>query len=93
MASLFTKPTAEQQGLIGRLTYAIPLLIAFFLLLKGVSNQPAPGIGLKQLVYPLYLSDLPETFTVMVTGLVLVILGLLLGLWARAVPGSTGAAW
>jgi hypothetical protein len=51
--ALRTKSDAEFQPLSDRLMYGIPLLLAFFLLFKGISNLPEPGTGFKQPIYPL----------------------------------------
>ena len=84
----FTKRTVEHQGRIGRLAYIIPLFLSVFLLINGVSSQTVPGIEVKQSIYPLYVQILPNTSGLMATGLILAVLGLLFGLWARVTLGS-----
>jgi isoprenylcysteine carboxyl methyltransferase (ICMT) family protein YpbQ len=88
VAALFTKHTIERQGPAGRLLYTIPLFLAIFLLVNGFGSQTAPGIEIKHPIYLLSVPVLPGTLDVMAIGLILAILGLILGLWARATLGS-----
>jgi protein-S-isoprenylcysteine O-methyltransferase Ste14 len=88
VGTLRSKRVAERQPLLNGLYYGIPLLLAVFLLFKGLSSQTAPGIGFKQPIYPLYVPVLPATPSVMIIGLLLTIAGLLIALWARVVLGT-----
>jgi protein-S-isoprenylcysteine O-methyltransferase Ste14 len=88
VAGIFTKRTAEAQSIASRLWYGIFLLVAFWLLVKGISDLPAPGVGLKQPIYPLFVSLLPHSSIVMIMGLIITMLGLLIVLWARAILGT-----
>jgi len=88
VAGIFTKRTTEHQDITGRLWYGVFLLFAFWLLVKGISNLPAPGVGLKQPIYPLFVSLLPHSSIVMILGLIILIMGLSFVLWARANLGT-----
>jgi protein-S-isoprenylcysteine O-methyltransferase Ste14 len=88
VAALKTKPVAEREPLSNRMLYGIPILLAVFLLFEGISSQPAPGTGLKQPIYPLYVPVLPVTTSIMIIGLLLTIFGLCIALWARVMLGT-----
>jgi protein-S-isoprenylcysteine O-methyltransferase Ste14 len=88
VAAIKTKPVAEREPLSNRLLYGIPVFLAIFLLFKGLSNQPAPGIGLKQPIYPLYIQVLPTTTLIIIIGVILTIFGLFIALWARIILGT-----
>jgi protein-S-isoprenylcysteine O-methyltransferase Ste14 len=83
-----TKPTVEREPFSNKLFYALPIVLAIFLLFKGLSSQTAPGTGLKQPLYPLYVQVLPATTSIMIIGVVLTIFGLFIALWARVILGT-----
>ncbi len=83
-----TKPTVERGPLSNKVFYALPIVLAIFLLFKGLTGQTAPGTGLGQPLYPLYVQVLPATTSILVIGVVLAVSGLFIALWARVILGT-----
>ena len=83
-----TKPTVERGPLSNKVFYTLPIVLAIFLLFKGLTAQTAPGTGLSQPLYPLYVQVLPATTPILVIGVVLAVSGLFIALWARVILGT-----
>lgn len=88
VGALRTKPTIEREPLSNKIFYGLPIVLAIFLLFKGLSSQTAPGTGLTQQLYSLYVQVLPATTSIMIIGVVLTIFGLFIALWARVILGT-----
>jgi protein-S-isoprenylcysteine O-methyltransferase Ste14 len=88
VGALFTKRTTERQSVEGRLAYGIPMVLAIVLLMNGIGGLPEQGMESRHLLISLNVTLLPVTTAVAAIGSVLVVLGLLLGLWARVTLGS-----
>ena len=88
VGALRTKPTVEREPLSNKVFYGLPIVLAIFLLFKGLSSQTAPGTGLTQPLYPLYVQVLPATTSIMIIGVVLTMFGLFIALWARVILGT-----
>jgi protein-S-isoprenylcysteine O-methyltransferase Ste14 len=80
VSATFVKKTVERQGLLHRLQYAIPLFIGVLLLFKGYTHSSYPwGLGT---VF------IPSTLPVVGVGVVILLFGLFMTIWARVYIGT-----